>query len=219
MMFKFASISSTRSLQFCFKSIATFTLLVLALAATPVWAHHPFGGNVPSTGLEGFLSGLGHPIIGLDHFAFVVAIGLLAATQRKGFWLPIAFLAMALVGTTVHLANLDLPAIEALISISVLLFGIILTLPKRPNLPTLLGLGMVAGLFHGYAYGEAIIGATMAPLAAYLIGFTLIQLLIALAAYLIAKRIWLYPESLSLRYIGFILCGAGAAFLSAVVLG
>ena len=33
----------------------------------------------------------------------------------------------------------------------------------------------VAGLFHGYAYGEAIVGAETAPLAAYFLGFALIQ--------------------------------------------
>jgi len=32
-----------------------------------------------------------------------------------------------------------------------------------------------AGIFHGYAYGEAIIGAEQAVLGSYLVGFALIQ--------------------------------------------
>jgi len=34
---------------------------------------------------------------------------------------------------------------------------------------------MIAGIFHGYAYGESIIGARVAALVAYLIGFTVIH--------------------------------------------
>ena len=34
--------------------------------------------------VEGLLSGLGHPVIGLDHLAAVIAVGCLAATQPKG---------------------------------------------------------------------------------------------------------------------------------------
>ena len=37
-------------------------------------AHHPMGGNTPSTLWEGLLSGVGHPIIGFDHLAFIVAM-------------------------------------------------------------------------------------------------------------------------------------------------
>lgn len=37
---------------------------------------------------EGFLSGLVHPVIGLDHLAFVIAIGLIAAGQINGAIIP-----------------------------------------------------------------------------------------------------------------------------------
>jgi urease accessory protein len=205
--------------SFTTAAIALFTLLLALFNVTPAFAHHPSGGTVPTNWIEGGLSGLAHPIIGIDHFAFVVAIGLLAATKRQGFWLPIAFLCFALVGTGVHLLNLDLPTPEVFISLSVLLFGILLAMQHRPNLAIVVGLGAIAGLFHGYAYGEAIIGATMAPLVAYLIGFTFIQLAIALSTYFIARQILKKSESQKLRYAGFVLCGAGAAFLSAAVLG
>ena len=44
----------------------------------------------------------------------------------------------------------------------------------------LLGLFALAGLLHGYALGESIVGAEPAPLAAYLIGLAVIQSGIAL---------------------------------------
>lgn len=215
----FISSKNLTKLSFITVTIAFLTLLLTLFYGTPAFAHHAFGETIPSNWVEGGLSGLAHPVIGLDHFAFVVAIGLLAATQRQGFGLPIAFLCFALMGTGVHLLNLNLPAPEVFISLSVLLFGILLVMQNRPNLPIVVGLGAIAGLFHGYAYGEAIIGATMAPLVAYLIGFTLIQLAIALSTYFIARQILKKSESLKLRYAGFVLCGAGAAFLSAAVLG
>jgi len=42
-----------------------------------------------------------------------------------------------------------------------------LVMPNKPNWLVLTVLGAIAGLFHGYAYGESIIGAGMTPLFAY----------------------------------------------------
>jgi len=58
-----------------------------------------------------------------------------------------------------------------------------LVMPNKPNWLVLTVLGAIAGLFHGYAYGESIIGAGMTF--AYLLGFTLIQYTVALVAFLI----------------------------------
>ena len=55
----------------------------ILIPAFPVLAHHPNGGETPSNFIQGFLSGLGHPVIGIDHLVFVVAIGLLAALSKK----------------------------------------------------------------------------------------------------------------------------------------
>ena len=53
--------------------------LRLSRSIEPALAHHPMGGRMPATFTDGLLSGLGHPIIGLDHLAAVLAIGCLAA--------------------------------------------------------------------------------------------------------------------------------------------
>lgn len=187
--------------------------------STPALAHHALSGRLPGNGWEGLLSGLAHPVIGFDHFAFVVAIGLLAATKRQGVGLPIAFVFAALAGTGIHLLSFNLPIPEVFVSISVLSFGVMLAMQRSPNFLILLGLSAVAGLFHGYAYGESIVGAEMSPLFAYLLGFTAIQIAIASGAYCVGKFVLRQSNSLSLRYVGFVLCGTGAAFLSAAVFG
>ncbi len=48
-------------------------------------------GQTPDNFWNGFLSGLAHPIIGLDHLAFVVASGLIAVGMEQGLLIPLAF--------------------------------------------------------------------------------------------------------------------------------
>lgn len=185
-------------------------------------AHHPFGGQTPSNFLEGFLSGLGHPVIGSDHLVFVIAMGLIAAILRQGVWVPLAFVSTALLGTGIHLQSWNLPTPEVFISASVLLFGGLLALKQSPNPWLTTGLAAAAGLFHGYAYGEAIVGAEMTPIIAYLVGFSVVQLAIAALAYRCGRAFNPTPSALStlpLRFAGCAIAGMGLAFLSAVLLG
>jgi urease accessory protein len=122
-----------------------------------------------------------------------------------------------LLGTALHLMLVDLPLVEIVIAASVILFGVLLAKLEKPSLAIAAVLAGVSGLFHGYAYGEAIIGATAVPLAAYLIGFTLIQAIIAIIAYkvaMIAKGSSTASPNF-LRFAGYIAIGSGIAFLSA----
>ena len=193
-------------------SLAIITCLIMA---APAYAHHPMGAQVSRNFLEGFLSGLGHPMIGLDHLLFAIATGLLAATVARGYWIPIAFVLTALLGTGLHLLGLDLPILEIAIAVSVLGVGILLAMTRKPRIDVMAILAAIAGLFHGYAYGEAIIGATRVPLFAYLLGFTLIQLAIALAAYKAAQIVQKsFDQASSLRLAGCTILGAGMVFLT-----
>ena len=157
-------------------------LLGLLLLCSPLaLAHHPMDGMTPETFMQGLLSGLGHPVIGLDHLAFIVGVGLLSLRFPGRAWLPVAFVAGTVLGTGVHLLAPTLPLVEVAIALSVVLLGTLLWV--RPDLPPawlLGGLGL-AGLCHGHAYGETVVGAEASPLLAYLLGFALIQTLLALA--------------------------------------
>lgn len=189
--------------------------LFLYLMATPVFAHHPQAGNTPSNFLEGFMSGLGHPVIGLDHLAFVIAVGLLAATRTKGFFIPISFAIAAMIGTGFHLLSIDLPVVELIVSGSILLFGTLIVAKNLGSSLVISLLAALAGLFHGFAYGEAIFGAEMTPVVAYLAGFTVIQLVIAISSYAIARK---FLNAENLKSAGFVISGVGLAFMSSQVL-
>lgn len=177
-------------------SLRTAVPAAFALLLTPALAlaHHPTGGEVPETVWHGFLSGVGHPIIGLDHFAFVVAIGLIAATllpegRNRALLTPISFLVAAMVGCALHLVSSNLPLLlaEVLVVASVLVVGGLLLARRDMAAAPFVGGIAVAGLFHGMAYGETIIGAEMGPVLAYLFGFTVTQYAIALAAFAAAR--------------------------------
>jgi len=203
--------------------MAAFIFIGLVVKPMPSLAHHPFGGSTPDNLFEGLVSGIGHVLIGPDHFAFVVASGLLAGIAVQGIVIPIAFALAGLAGTGVHLQGWDLPAPETCIAASVLIFGILLARKHQPQTFWLAGLAAIAGLFHGYAYGEAIVGAEMTPLTAYLVGFTLTQLAISLVAFKLGQVLYQQDTEkqlrLSLRFAGFTFSGAGAAFLVGVLLG
>ena len=198
-------------------------IAILIIGIEPAHAHHPMGGATPANFSQGLLSGLAHPIIGLDHLDFVIAIGLLATFRKLlGLVIPVTFVMATVAGTVIHLMNFDLPVPELIISGSVLAAGVLLAKKNQTNLGLLLSLSAIAGLFHGYAYGEAIIGAENTPLFAYLFGFMLIQLLISAIAFYLGKLI-LKPvketSSLSLRFAGFLIAGMGIAFFSTALLG
>jgi urease accessory protein len=204
-------------------SILVAPLIALS-AVTPALAHHAMGGRMPSNLIEGFLSGVAHPLIGSDHFAFVVSVGLLAATQKRGIVIPIAFVLAAMLGTGMHLAKLNVPGVELFVSGSIVLFGVLLAMKNSLNTVSVAGLSILAGLFHGYAYGEAIFGAQMTPLLSYLAGFTVIQLGVSLAAFWIGQRVVLnrpktVQSSAPLSSAGLVICGVGLAFFITQVVG
>ena len=195
-------------------------LSVSLLTASPALAHHPNGGEIPSNFTQGFLSGIGHPVIGIDHFVFVVAIGLLAALSKKlGLVIPVAFVAATALGMAIHLQSINLPLAELIISASVLMMGIFLAREKQVNWVIITAVGAIAGIFHGYAYGEAIIGAETTALGAYLWGFCSIQLAISAIAFYIGRSIVKTPASIWLRFAGFAISGIGLAFVFNAILG
>lgn len=226
---------SNASAKLTTKSIARFLPFKIAfslvssivgislITAIPVLAHHPSGGKIPSTFIEGFLSGLGHPVIGIDHLIFVIAIGLLAAlSKRLGMIIPVAFTIATAIGTGIHLQSVSLPVPELIISASVLVMGVFLAKANSTNLGILGITSAIAGIFHGYAYGESIVGAETTALGAYLLGFCAIQLGISTAAFYVGKLILNRASTsskLPLRFAGFTICGIGFAFLSSTILG
>jgi urease accessory protein len=197
------------------------TLLAVALgglvAATPALAHHPMGGATPATFVQGLLSGLGHPVIGLDHLAALVGIGLMSSRFARGLTLPAFWIVAMAAGVGLHLAGAGLPATEVLVALSVVAIG--LAASVRTTLPY----GAVALLFaaggamHGYALGETVVGAEAAPIVAYLAGLAAIQVALATGIAFAARRLssgsFLAP-ALRLRVAGLAVAATGVAALA-----
>lgn len=160
------------------RTIKTALAATLAIgSAGPAFAHHATGGMIPRTLGEGLLSGLAHPVIGLDHLAFLAGLGVLAALMPTGAILPVLFLVGSAAGVGLHLAGTTLPASEWLVAVS--LAGLGIGLLVRPAGHRAFAPMALAGLIHGYALSESIVGAEPNPLGAYLAGLTASQLAVA----------------------------------------
>lgn len=161
---------------------ATGTVLTLATASAFA---HP--GHDAATVGASLWAGLLHPFTGADHLLAMAAVGVwsaLATSSRGAFGqgapakadllrLPLAFVAMMLVGAALGLAGVTLPAVEPMIAVSLLVIGLLVAV--RARLSAMAGMAIVGGfaLFHGYAHGAelpATAGAMPAVLA-YVGGF------------------------------------------------
>ena len=185
------------------------TALVLSLLAPAAWAHHFMDDALPRTWFEGLLSGLGHPLIGVDHLAFIIAAGFFLALVPRGAWGIVALIAGALAGASFHLAGLDVPAGEAAVAISVIIVGVLVAARRTVALHRVVAGMAFAGVLHGHAYAESIFGAEPAPLTAYLVGFSVVQLGVAGVAFLLHRSL---PHA-AVRAAGVAAGAVGAWFL------
>ncbi len=196
------------------------SLLLLGCAACPAsaMAHHVMGGVMPSTFAQGLLSGLGHPVIGPDHLLFVLALGVLCWRMDLGWRAVASFLGASLLGIALHLASIAVPGNESLVALSLLVMGISLSAGGRAARRAMTLVAAMAGVFHGYAYGEPIVGAESGVLLAYLLGLVIVQSLVGAAGYWSAKILVcrMASEHVFAKRLGALvsLCGAGFLLLS-----
>lgn len=122
---------------------------------------------------SGFVSGLTHPIGGLDHVLAMIAVGLWGAQLgRPAIWvLPVAFpIAMAF-GGALGLIGLPLPGVEIGIALSALVLGLMVLLEAKPPL-WLAGIVVAAfAIFHGHAHGTELPAGADGTL--YSVGFVI----------------------------------------------
>jgi urease accessory protein len=188
-------------------------VVAILVVADPALAHHLMGGHQAATFGEGLLSGLGHPVIGLDHFAAVVAIGCLAAAHRAGVALVIGYVVAMMLGVGAHLLGTNVPAAELLVALTVLALGAALLVDRGMSAATACAAFALVGLIHGYALGESIYGAEPTPLVAYLIGLAVIQSAVALAAMTAARAVIRRADVVALRLVGAGIAGVGLAIV------
>lgn len=130
--------------------IRVASVVVFALCASAAQAH-------TGHGTSGLVAGLAHPF-GLDHLLAMVAVGLWSVSAlpaSKAWWGPATFMLSLTASAAVGSMGFGLPNLEQLVSLSVVLFGVMLAL-SRQKMPSAFGLGMVAlaASLHGLAHGS-----------------------------------------------------------------
>jgi urease accessory protein len=111
--------------------------------------------HVQSGQAAGFLTGLKHPVSGLDHVLAMIAVGLWGAQLgAPAVWmLPVAFPMMMAFGGFMGLVGLPLPGVELGIALSAILLGTVVARETRPSLGVAVLLVAFFAIFHGHAHG------------------------------------------------------------------
>jgi urease accessory protein len=170
-------------------------------AATPALAH------TGSHDIGGFAAGFTHPLGGLDHVLAMVSVGLFAAMLGgRAVWsVPASFIAMMLVGGTLGMAGVVIPAFEVGIAASVIVLGAIIALGRTWPLSAAMAMVGAFAVFHGYAHGAEIPAGSGAL--SYSVGFSLASLILHIAG-LVAGFSLIFQGRLA-RLSGAAITGAG----------
>jgi urease accessory protein len=193
-----------------YRTLTAFFATFLVFLALPAWAHtgEGYGG--------GFVAGFTHPILGWDHVAAMVAVGLWGAfLGSPAIWtLPVVFPLVMAVGAAAGIAGLPVPAVETGIALSAAVLGLMIVLAARPPLWIAAVIVGAFAIFHGYAHGTEL--PTTVNAFAYAVGFVvstgLLQL-IGIAFGLLVK----WPAGrIAVRSAGGLISLAGVAFLTGI---
>ena len=194
---------------------AALSVIPFFLMTASASAHHVMGGKMPTTFAEGFLSGLGHPVIGPDHLAFLLAIGVAVGVGGLSLVLPLLFVVASAIGVTLHVNGVNLPGAEIVVAASVLFAGFLIARGRALPVSLWAILFAAAGLFHGYAFGESIFGAERSPLHAYLLGLIIVQSVLTVGTALLVRRRAGGVSAIAPRLAGAVIIGVGLATLIA----
>lgn len=152
-------------------------LFILLGAVSNIALAHPGHEQTSS-----FISGLGHPVAGLDHLLAMVAVGLWAASLggKALFTVPTMFVASMIIGAMLAIGGVHVPMVEQGILLSVILLGALLFSAKRLPVYVCAAITAIFALFHGAAHGvemplavsslQYILGFAVATLGLHLVG-------------------------------------------------
>lgn len=182
-------------------------LLLFVFAATPALAHEAGAAG-------GFVTGFLHPVLGPDHVAAMVAVGLWGAILgAPAIWLlPVAFPLVMALGGAAGAAGVPLPAVETGIAASALVIGLAVAVALRPPLWIAAVIVAFFAIFHGHAHGTEMPTATN-PLA-YAGGFVIATGLMHLAGIALGLLAVSRPGTIAVRAMGGVIALAGLGFLT-----
>lgn len=152
------------------------------------------------------MSGLLHPLGGLDHLLALLGVGVWAAlpSGRRTLWIPVLFIACLVGGALVAGPAWPVAAVETGIAASVVFFGLLLAFALRLPDAVVTPLAMLFALCHGLAHGLE--SPQQGLPAAYVAGFTFTSSLLIAAGVFAARKLAQTRGGAVLR-----IAGAGAA--------
>jgi len=180
------------------------------LAVLPAQAHHLIDlGAMAPTPLNGLLSGLAHPVIGPDHLLFLLSLTLVAL-RRPLTWV-VTLLGVGLLGSAAGLLWPAAPGADVLVSLSLVVEALVIL----ERLPAALLLPSMA--LHGYVLSAAVLGWTSMPIASYLLGLLVSQLMLLVLTQTMIKRAASALQPRLRRLLAIALIGLGGAWALAQV--
>ena len=149
-----------------------FYIILFFIISKYVYAH-------TFTGMIGFYDGISHPVLGLDHFLAMIAVGIVSAQigGRAILTIPTTFVGVMIIGGTLGILSelnkgfddqmIKLSEIESLnyfadyiynfvefgIILSVIFLGLAIAVEKKLSVTVILLFVAVFGLCHGAAHG------------------------------------------------------------------
>jgi urease accessory protein len=191
------------------RAVFAWVVFACAVLSQPAFAHD--GTTLP---YGSFLSGLTHPVLGLDHFLAMVSVGILSAQiGGRAIWtVPTTFVLIMAVGGLLGWIGIGLSAIEIGIAFSVLALGTAIALDKKLPVVAVMSAVGVFAIFHGYAHGAEMPAAATAV--TYAVGFMTGTALLHIMGVIIGDISQQYESGkLLLRGAGVVIAGTGAAYL------
>ncbi len=191
-------------------SVVPWMIVALSVSiASPAVAHEAVG----ITG--GLVSGLLHPLFGLDHVVAMVAVGLWGAfLGAPAIWvLPVVFPVVMALGGALGVVGIPIPYVELGIAGSAVVLGLMVALAARPPLWIAAVLVGAFAVFHGHAHGTELPNA--ANPFAYSVGFVVATGLLHVAGIAFGMLTRWEIGKLGVRIAGGIIALAGSYFMSA----
>lgn len=173
--------------------LGIWTAILLAFLQPPAFAQVVIEEEPPRTFAEGFIQGVGLPVIGVYHLAAMIGIGILVGIAARGIVPVLAFGVAAIVGVVIQLSPYDIPADGTFVALTTMLIGILILIrqPMSPKVAS--AIFAVAGLVHGYSLGAVLIGADAVPIVAYVAGLLVAQTALGVASCAITLGVTKWP--------------------------
>ncbi len=187
-------------------------LLIFAVVPAGAACAHTEGGLA-----GGFASGFAHPLLGLDHIAAMVAVGLWGAfLGAPAIWLlPVVFPLVMALGGILGIFGVPLPGVEIGIAVSAVVLGLMVALAVRPHLAIAAVIVGAFAIFHGYAHGAELPDGGDAV--AYSAGFVIATGCLHLCGIAIGLLTRWPAGTMAVRFAGSAIAIAGLVFLSKLI--